>query len=80
LAPPNALRESSHVLLEIMSVYDTSLVDDVDRESDFAKILKAAADPLMEMCRQMIEMKRGSGEWEKDIFLINCSMYLQVSR
>jgi hypothetical protein len=42
--------------------------------------LKAAADPLMEMCRQMIEMKRGSGEWEKDIFLINCSMYLQVSR
>lgn len=61
-----------------MSVYDTSLVDDVDREADFAKILKAAADPLMEMCRQMIEMKIGSGQWEKDIFLINCSIYLQV--
>jgi len=62
-----------------MSVYDTSLVDDVEREADFAKILQAAADPLMAMCRQMIEMKRGSGEWEKDIFLINCSLYLQVS-
>lgn len=62
-----------------MSVYETSLVDDLDREADFAKILKAAADPLMEMCQRMIEMKRGSGDWEKNIFLINCSMYLQVS-
>lgn len=61
-----------------MSVYDTSLVDDVDREADFAKILDTAVDPLMEMSKRMVEMRKGGSDWERDIFMINCAIYLQV--
>lgn len=78
LAPPLALRDSSQVLHEIMSVYDTSLVDEADRETDFARILEAAVDPPMEMCRRMADLRQKGGQWDKDIFLINCDLYLQV--
>lgn len=73
-----ALRESCATLHEIMAVYDTSLVEDNDREADFAEILEAAVDPLVKMCQHMIDIwPKGSG-WEKNIFMTNCGLYLQV--
>ncbi|KAJ9109232.1 hypothetical protein QFC21_000561 [Naganishia friedmannii] len=77
LAPPMALRDSSATLHEIMSVYDTSLVDEGDREADFAQILRAAVDPLVKMCQHMVDIWPKGTEWEKNIFMINCSLYLQ---
>ncbi|KAJ9125577.1 hypothetical protein QFC22_000539 [Naganishia vaughanmartiniae] len=77
LAPPMALHDSSATLHEIMSVYDTSLVDEGDREADFAQILQAAVDPLVKMCQHMVDIWPKGTEWEKNIFMINCSLYLQ---
>lgn len=73
-----ALRDSSATLHEIMSVYDTSLVDEGDREANFAQILQAAVDPLVKMCEHMVDIWPKGTEWEKNIFMINCSLYLQV--
>ncbi len=63
-----------------MSVYETSLVDEADREKDFSLILDAAVDPPMEMCRRMADLRQKGGSWETHIFLINCDLYLQVGR
>jgi hypothetical protein len=78
LAPPMALRESSATLHEIMSVYDTSLVEDNDREADFAEILKAGVDPLVKMCQHMVDIWQKASEWDKNVFMTNCGLYLQV--
>ena len=81
LSPPLALRDSTQILREIISVYDRSLVDESDRvnDEDFAKMLEKAVDPAVEMCEKMADMRKGSGgDWERDIFLINCLGYLQV--
>lgn len=65
-------------------MYETSLVDANDRGEGFDTILAKAVDPAVEMCERMAEMKvqpgeGGKGEWERDIFLINCLNYLLVS-
>ncbi|KAG8983873.1 Golgi transport complex subunit 6, partial [Tulasnella sp. 427] len=80
LSPPLALRDSSQVLREIMAVYDSSLLGDEDpteREAAFAQILEAAVDPAMEMCKRMSELKDGMSSWDKAIFLVNCTTYMQ---
>lgn len=61
-----------------MSVYDTSLVEDNDREADFSEILEVAVDPLVKMCQHMVDIwSKGTG-WEKNVFMANCGLYLQV--
>jgi hypothetical protein len=77
LTPPLALRDTCQILREVIAVYDSSLVDESERETDFAKLLEKAVGPAVEMCERMAGLGRG-GEWEKDIFLINCLGYLQV--
>ncbi|GHJ85315.1 hypothetical protein NliqN6_1717 [Naganishia liquefaciens] len=77
LAPPLALRESSATLHEIMAVYDTSLVEEDDREADFAEILQAGVDPLVKMCQHMVDIWPKASEWDKNVFLTNCGLYLQ---
>lgn len=57
LTPPLALRDTCQILREILGVYDASLVDEADRESDFAKVLDRAVDPVVEMCERMAEMR-----------------------
>jgi hypothetical protein len=81
LSPPLALRDSTQILREVIAVYDSSLVDESDRanDEDFAKLLEKAVDPAVEMCERMADMRKGNGgDWERDIFLINCLGYLQV--
>ncbi|WWC66611.1 uncharacterized protein I206_100514 [Kwoniella pini CBS 10737] len=81
LSPPLALRDFCLILRELLSVYSTSLVDPSEREadSDLAKLLDKSVDPCIEMCERMAEMRRSSvgGEWEKDLFMVNCLGYLQ---
>jgi len=80
LSPPLALRDATQVLREIIAVYDTSLVDADERETDFAKLLNAAVDPAVEMCERMADLRRtNTGSWDKDVFLVNCLEYLEVS-
>lgn len=64
---------------EIIQVYDTSLVDPEDRDAGggFSQLLARAIDPAVEMCERMAELRKGSTDWDKDIFLINCLGYLQ---
>jgi hypothetical protein len=75
------LRDATQVLREIIAVYDTSLVDAAERETDFAKLLNAAVDPAVEMCERMADMRRQgpNGTWDQDVFLVNCLEYLEVS-
>lgn len=80
LSPPLALRDSSQVLREIMAVYDSSLLGDEDpteREAAFAQILEAAVDPAMEMCKRMSDLREGMPTWDKAVFLVNCTTYMQ---
>lgn len=80
LSPPLSLRDVCQVLREIIAVYDTSLVDASERETDFAKLLDAAVDPAVEMCERMADLRKASGgSWDRDVFLVNCLEYLEVS-
>lgn len=72
------MRDACQVLREIIAVYDTSLVDAAERETDFAKLLDAAVDPAVEMCERMADLRKStSGTWDRDVFLVNCLEYLQ---
>ncbi|WVW82047.1 hypothetical protein I302_104052 [Kwoniella bestiolae CBS 10118] len=86
LSPPLALRDFCLILRELLAVYSTSLVDPSERESDsdLAKLLDKSIDPCVEMCERMAEMRRSTvgggsagGDWEKDLFMVNCLGYLQ---
>ncbi|ORY21431.1 putative intra-golgi transport-related protein [Naematelia encephala] len=80
LTPPLALRDSTQILRELIGVYDTSLVDPEERANDasFKLLCEKAVEPAVEMCEKMADMRKNNGgEWERDIFLINCLSYLQ---
>ncbi|CDZ97324.1 casein kinase i [Phaffia rhodozyma] len=97
LSPPPALRNATQVLREIMSVYESNLLDvlpeqsslskenGVDEdETDFERILDAAVDPPLEMCKRMADRRTPAPgqtdrdvEWDKAVFLINCVGYLE---
>ncbi|WVR03673.1 hypothetical protein IAU60_000668 [Kwoniella sp. DSM 27419] len=82
LSPPLALRDAAQILRELLSVYSTSLVDPSEREADtdLAKLLEKTVNPCVEMCERMAEMRRGTaggGDWERDVFMVNCLGYLQ---
>ena len=88
LLPPLPLRDFAQVLREIMGIYASSLLEDdfpdPKGERDklregFNRMLDAAVEPCLEMCRSMSEMRKGAAIWEKETFLINCTTFLQVS-
>lgn len=65
-----------------MAVYDSSVLGEEDPEEQrrgFKKILDAAVDPALEMCRRMADLNtKDTTGWERSVFLINCLDYLQV--
>lgn len=75
-----------------MSVHESNLIDAAqesspagDHETDFERILDAAVDPPLEMCKRMSDLRApapGQSErdvkWDKAVFLINCVGYLEV--
>ncbi|KAF8322621.1 oligomeric complex COG6 [Clavulina sp. PMI_390] len=88
LSPPLALRDVSQVLREIMTVYDSSMLEleagsTISEETakterqEFNRIMDAAVGPALEMCRRMASLKKDGTEREKEIFLVNCVAYLQ---
>lgn len=89
LSPPFALRDVSQVLREIMTVYDSSMLEleagsrasdaeGIAEREEFNGVMDAAVGPALEMCRRMAELRKDSTVWEKEIFLVNCTSYLQV--
>lgn len=73
-----------------MTVYDSSMLEfeatntnseqsqaAVERQ-EFDRIMDAAVNPALEMCSRMAELKKDGTAWEKEIFLANCTSYLQV--
>ena len=66
-----------------MAVCDSSVLADEDPEKQrrgFKRILDAAVDPALEMCRRMADMNtKDTARWDRAIFLINCLDYLQVN-
>ncbi|GAA99503.1 uncharacterized protein L969DRAFT_93961 [Mixia osmundae IAM 14324] len=70
LSPPLSLRDTLVTLREIMQVYDSSLVDEQDRENEFRDVLDAALDPALMMCKEMGEMR--PQPWDRAIFGLNC--------
>lgn len=59
-------------------------MDASERDATFNEMLEKAVNPAVEMCERMAELIGGSGNgnsgaWGKDIFLINCLGFLEVS-
>jgi conserved oligomeric Golgi complex subunit 6 len=64
-----------------MGVYESSLLgneDPQEREDAFHEILDAAVNPAMEMCIRMSELRKEMSTWDKAVFSINCTVYMQV--
>ncbi|KDQ13474.1 hypothetical protein BOTBODRAFT_111408 [Botryobasidium botryosum FD-172 SS1] len=78
LSPPLALRDTSQVLRDIMSVYDSSLLEAPAQDQMQAQILDAIVDPALEMCKRMFAMRRDGTKWDRAVFLINCTVFLQT--
>jgi conserved oligomeric Golgi complex subunit 6 len=85
LSAPHLLRDHLTILREIMLVYQTSLVDEQDKESNFEPVLKTGLDPALNMCERMSAMKDiGGREAGKRLntgvtFMTNCYIYILVS-
>ncbi|WVQ77320.1 hypothetical protein IAR50_007004 [Cryptococcus sp. DSM 104548] len=91
LSPPPSLREAVLVLRELLTVHSSSLLDPADQaeveQDEVDKLLTKAVGPCVEMCERMAEMRkstvgagkrgRGEGEWERDVFMVNCLGYLE---
>eukprot|EP01071_Lankesteria_metandrocarpae_P002498 Lankesteria_metandrocarpae@DN2363_c0_g1_i1.p1 len=74
LSPPVVLIDSLNYVREICKVYDSSLVDPLQKEEEFTPILDATLNPVLQACR-----RAGTwlGEDDSCIFLINCFAYAQ---
>ncbi|CAG8552284.1 10454_t:CDS:10 [Ambispora gerdemannii] len=74
LSPPPAVKETILQLNEIMASYETSLVASSERERDFAGILNAILDPLLQMCEMGA---KNLSRFNEAIYMINCLHYVQ---
>ncbi|KAG9307314.1 hypothetical protein G9A89_017142 [Geosiphon pyriformis] len=74
LSPPPAVKESTLQLNEIMACYETSLVASSKREGDFAGILNAVLDPLLQMCELGA---KDLNRFNEAIYMVNCLYYVQ---
>jgi hypothetical protein len=79
LSAPTQLRDILSTLREIMSVYNSSLLEQEHeasrlsaqiREDEFQDVLDAALDPALQMCATMAEMRQT--ERDRAIFWVNC--------
>jgi hypothetical protein len=66
-----------------MTVYQSSLLDDEsidERTTGFRRILDLMIDPAVEMCTTVNGDRKGARQkWDREIFVLNCLTYLQVS-
>ncbi len=85
MAPPLALIDAAQLLKEMMTVYESSAVEEESQDAlvdGFKDILDASIEPVIEMCHRMASLlasKDGERDaWDRNIFLANCFAYLQV--
>ena len=76
LSPPPIVHQTINRLLEIMSVFDSSLVPTEQRQAEFSPILQAILSPLLETCT--IAATYLNGESDVALFLINCLGLIEV--
>ncbi|KAI9090303.1 oligomeric Golgi complex subunit 6, partial [Phlyctochytrium arcticum] len=74
LLPPQAVRDTVLQLREIMAIYDESIVSTEKSETDFAAILSALLDPLMQMC---VLGAASLPTFDNAIYIINCLHHIQ---
>ncbi|KAI9031381.1 oligomeric Golgi complex subunit 6 [Hyaloraphidium curvatum] len=74
LQPPAPVKDAVNQFKEIMASYDSSLTSADEREADFARIVGAALDPIVQLCNfAAAEIS----PLEKAIFMINCLNFIQ---
>ncbi|KAJ3086103.1 Golgi transport complex subunit 6, partial [Quaeritorhiza haematococci] len=69
LRPPPAVKETVTQLKEILSSYDSSLLNPEDRDREVTNIVSAVVDPLLQMC-VLGSAKLGSSE--NAVYMVNC--------
>lgn len=90
LTPPVQILDHCQILREVVSVYEASLFDDafsptntmasIPENDPFQHVLDVMIDPAVEMCAAAAEEKhRMRSGWDKNVFVLNCLSYLQVS-
>ncbi|GAB4851939.1 Golgi transport complex subunit 6 [Ancistrocladus abbreviatus] len=61
LSPPPAVREGVSVLIEIIETYDSMMVPPSGKKPDFAPVISALLDPIIQMCEQAAEAHKSKG-------------------
>ncbi|CAL1705507.1 unnamed protein product [Somion occarium] len=81
VSPPLPILDHLQVLREIMLVYQSSMLEDVDADTQtagFRDILDKMIDPAIEMCMASSEGKqRLRPGWDRSVFVLNTLTYLQ---
>eukprot|EP00929_Paragymnodinium_shiwhaense_P070262 TRINITY_DN35586_c0_g1_i1.p1 TRINITY_DN35586_c0_g1~~TRINITY_DN35586_c0_g1_i1.p1 ORF type:complete len:703 (+),score=156.37 TRINITY_DN35586_c0_g1_i1:52-2160(+) len=75
LSAPPFVMEAVNTLTEVLSVYESSLVPEDEREADFTPILCAAFDPLLNHCQQVAQVMDSA---DGQVFLVNCVAAMQT--
>ena len=82
VSPPLLILDHTQVLREIMVVYQSSLPEDEDAETQaagFRDIIDKMVDPAVEMCMISSEGKAHLRPgWDRSVFILNTLAYLQV--
>jgi conserved oligomeric Golgi complex subunit 6 len=77
LSPPSTVHQILNNLMEIMAVFDSSLVPQEQREKEFTPILLAVLEPLLKSCTLSATVL--SNESDMAVFMINCLGLIQNS-
>lgn len=82
LTPPLTVLDHAQILRDIMTVYQSSMVDDEDAnelQAGFSKVLDIMVDPVVEACANASEKKKHlRSRWDQAVFMLNCLSYLLV--
>ncbi|KAF5357289.1 hypothetical protein D9758_005832 [Tetrapyrgos nigripes] len=80
VTPPIPILDHAQVLREIMSVYQSSILEDAstsDQIAGFRKIADVMVNPAVEMCIiSAEEKKKVRHKWDMEVFVLNCLTYL----
>ncbi|XP_006457735.1 hypothetical protein AGABI2DRAFT_198704 [Agaricus bisporus var. bisporus H97] len=80
LTPPLTVLDHAQILRDIMTVYQSSMVDDEDAnelQAGFSKVLDIMVDPVVEACANASEKKKHlRSRWDQAVFMLNCLSYL----
>ncbi|KAI9209389.1 oligomeric Golgi complex subunit 6 [Polychytrium aggregatum] len=76
LLPSPTINDAVSQLKEIMTSYQSSLVPHEEREKDFANLLRALLDPLLQVC---VLGSAALSTFESAIYMANCLYHVQTT-